>query len=147
MISIRSMIESDLEQVMHLEKELFSNPWSEDSMRADITNNTGWVMVDGDTVLGYLCSYKVLDECQIANIAISPDQQRKGLASRFLDWLIAREHALGSRYFFLEVRESNTAARRLYEKHGFLIVGVRKKYYIRPDEDAIVMMLNTEKGD
>ncbi len=144
MITIRNMIESDLEQVMHLERELFSNPWSENSMRADISNNSGWVMVEGDTVLGYLCSYKVLDECQIANIAIRSDQQRRGLASRFLEWLIEREHALGSRFFFLEVRQSNIAARKLYEKSGFIIVGVRKKYYVRPDEDAIVMMLDTE---
>ncbi len=143
MIEIRSMTEADLEQVMQIEKELFSNPWSVQSMRGDIQSNTSWVMTEGDIVLGYVCAYKVLDECQIANVAIRKDAQRRGLASKFLTWLIEREHALGSRYFFLEVRCSNIAARGLYEKLGFVEVGVRKGYYVRPNEDAIVMMLNT----
>ncbi len=139
---IRAMTEGDLEQVMQLENRLFSNPWSRKSMLDEMKGHGAWVIEEADVILGYLCIWKVLDECQITNVATRPEAQRRGLASKLIQWMIEREYAAGSRLFFLEVRRSNEPAKRLYEKLNFIPVGIRRDYYTRPNEDAIVMLLN-----
>lgn len=77
-------------------------------------------------------------ECEIENVAVNPDWQRQGLGERLLDELLNRVQQRGCGDVFLEVRESNVAARRLYEKRGFRQVGRRVRYYSQPQEDAVV---------
>ena len=80
-----------------------------------------------------------VDEGDIGNVAVAPDSRRRGIGAALLKALFAESERRGAAVLQLEVRESNLAARRLYEKNGFEIVGKRKNYYEKPAEDAILM--------
>ena len=90
-------------------------------------------------LLGYVWARFVLDEADIGNVAVAPDSRRRGIGAALLKALFAESERRGAAVLQLEVRESNLAARRLYEKNGFEIVGKRKNYYEKPAEDAILM--------
>ena len=81
----------------------------------------------------------MLDEGDIGNVAVAPDSRRRGIGAALLKALFAESERRGAAVLQLEVREGNFAARRLYEKNGFEIVGKRKNYYEKPAEDAILM--------
>ena len=103
-----------------------------------------------DKIIGYICGWKFIDEFNITNIAITKDFQRKAFAKDLVQFLMSK--LLGEKCFkfFLEVRESNNAAKKLYKKMGFSVIGSRKKYYHSPEEDALVLgvnlMNNLKKG-
>jgi len=84
----------------------------------------------------------VLDEGQVANVAVAPAWRQKGLGRQLMEQLILRCMALGGRSLSLEVRESNLPARNLYDSLGFRTVGLRKGYYTQPAEDAVLMQLD-----
>jgi ribosomal-protein-alanine N-acetyltransferase len=90
-------------------------------------------------VLGYSVTWFVSDESEIANLAVAPAARRGGVGALLLDMVLAASESAGARAIFLEVRESNNAARRLYASRDFTVVGRRKEYYRRPVEDALVM--------
>lgn len=94
---------------------------------------------EGNDLLGYVWARFVLDEGDIGNVAVAPDSRRRGIGAALLKALFAESERRGAAVLQLEVRESNLAARRLYEKNGFEIVGKRKNYYEKPAEDAILM--------
>ena len=83
----------------------------------------------------------VLDEGYVSNVAVDPDCRRMGIADALICEIVSRAKALELSFVTLEVRESNAPARRLYEKHGFENVGLRKNYYDFPKENAILMTL------
>ena len=97
-------------------------------------------------VLGYCGLYMAADEGEVINVAVAKASQGKGIASRLMDALLDEGHARGVHRFFLEVRVSNDAAIRLYEKYGFKKQGIRKHFYILPDEDAYLMNRIEEEG-
>ena len=99
------------------------------------------IQADNYEVYGYITYSVVLDEVQIANVAVHPDQRRRGIAENLLKSLYASSKASGMSVITLEVRESNKPAICLYKKCGYKEVGRRKKYYKSPDEDAILMNL------
>ncbi|MFW6324452.1 MAG: ribosomal protein S18-alanine N-acetyltransferase, partial [Desulfovibrionales bacterium] len=92
-----------------------------------------------DRLLAYVSFSQVHDEMEIFNIAVEKTWRRKGLASRLLGFILQMNCKMGIKKCYLEVRESNLAARRLYEKFGFHAVGRRKGYYPDTGEDAIIM--------
>ena len=94
---------------------------------------------EGDVLLGYVWARFVLDEGEIGNIAVAPEHRRCGVGAALLGALFAESERRGAAVLRLEVRGSNLAARRLYEKNGFETVGKRKNYYEKPTEDAILM--------
>lgn len=96
---------------------------------------------ESPTMLGFLVAQRVDYEWELQNIVVAPSARRKGLGKRLLEGLLDRA-AQANRAVFLEVRESNTAARKLYEKAGFELSGRRKSYYINPSEDAAVYRHN-----
>ncbi len=132
---------SHLSDILKIENECFERPWSEKLIREqlDLSNSVTFLCVEQGDFTGYISMSKVYDEIQIANIAVLPYFRKKG----FGDALISRTKKLASEEGFsfitLEVRASNTPAIKLYEKHGFKAVGLRKKYY--GDEDAVLMTL------
>ena len=135
------MDRSHLRQIAELEKECFSQPWSEAALEEELYNPQASFIVaeDGEGgVLGYAGLQVVLDEGYIANIAVEDAARRHGVASALLDVYcrFGQEHLA---FLTLEVRESNKAAIGLYLKHGFEEVGRRKNYYHDPKEDAIIM--------
>jgi len=90
----------------------------------------------------------VLDELHINNIAVLPDVRRAGVATALLDHVLTYGAALGARRATLEVRRSNESARLLYERFGFTVAGVRRAYYTKPVEDALVLWRDDlAKGD
>lgn len=100
---------------------------------------------EGDGLLGFLLAQRVLDEAELAKIAVHPEMRGKGLGDALLSALIAM---LGADVtLFLEVRESNRAAMRLYQRHAFVQAGLRKRYYHNPDEGAVIMRRDPQKEE
>jgi len=94
-------------------------------------------------------AFTIGQDAELLNIAVHPEHRGKGLAGQMLDALLIELRARGVRTAFLEVRESNNAARGLYDSRGFTPIGRRRNYYRRPVEDALVMrrMLEVGAGD
>lgn len=138
MIEIIRMNESHVSAVAELEKQNFSEPWSENSVRGELTNSLSlWlVALDGDTVVGYVGSQTVLGEADMMNIAVADSHRRQGIARMLVQALIDR---LDANMLTLEVRASNAPAIALYESEGFSQIGLRKNYYRKPKEDALIL--------
>lgn len=128
-------------QVAELEKLCFSDPWSERSIAAELTNQLAlWlVAVEDGRVAGYIGSQTVPDESDMMNVAVHPDFRRRGIAEALVTALCAALKAQGSVSLTLEVRASNDPAKALYEKLGFEQVGRRPNYYRNPKEDALIL--------
>lgn len=136
------MRRGDVAAVTALEAETFTMPWSDATFRGLMRRKDvdALVAVEGDdTLVGYAVAWGVLDQGELANLCVRPEQFGSGLAVRLLEEVLARLAARGVSQCFLEVRESNERARRFYERHGFREVGRRKRYYVEPDEDALVL--------
>ena len=128
--------------VAAIEKECFGmDAWSEKSVASELSNQLSlWlVAVDGDRVAGYVGSQTVCDETDMMNVAVTDDYRRQGLGERLVLALVEELKAMGSQCLTLEVRDSNTPARTLYEKLGFQQIGLRKNYYRNPKEDAYIL--------
>lgn len=140
---IRAMTEGDLERVETIERVSFTAPWSrrsfENLLRRDDTSL--WAAVAGGAVVGYAVVWYVAVEAELGNLAVAPEWRRRGLGAGLLEFAVERARERGVERIYLEVRVSNAAARALYEKHGFAQVGVRRRYYRSPVEDARVMCL------
>lgn len=130
-----------VDQIAELERQCFSTPWSETQLEDALYNDNACFIVaeDGEGgVLGYAGLNTVLDEGYINNIAVEEHARKHGVASALLD-VFVRFAAINLAFLTLEVRKSNAAAIGLYEKFGFQQVGIRKGFYSRPREDAIIM--------
>ena len=141
MIRYELMNEAHVSQIAQLEKRCFSDPWSENSIRSELTGRLSlWVVaLDGDTVAGYIGSQSVLGESDMMNVAVAPEYRRQGIAQALILELIRRLSQQGNRSLMLEVRASNTPAITLYHKLGFAQVGRRPNYYRNPKEDALIL--------
>lgn len=140
MLEIKFLNEDNAREVAELEKECFGrDAWSENLIRNELNDeNKRYVLVYEDGKLaGYGGFNRVLDEGQINNIAVGKFYRRKGYGSLILSRFFSLAPELGIKSFTLEVRESNLPARRLYEKAGFKLEGVRKGYY-RNGENACI---------
>ena len=141
MIQIVSMNESHVAQVAALEKVCFSIPWSENSIRSELTNPLSlWLVAEEDGVLlGYIGSQSVMDEADVMNVAVDPKRRREGIALKLVEALVAALNEKNVRALLLEVRASNEPAKALYERQGFAQVGKRPNYYRNPKEDALIL--------
>ena len=135
------MNESHVAQVAALEKICFSDPWSENSVASELKNPLScWLVAEEDgEIAGYVGSQTVMDESDMMNVAVHPDYRRKGIAEKLVMELVEALKKRDSRCLTLEVRASNEPARALYEKLGFVQVGLRKNYYRNPREDALIL--------
>lgn len=143
---VRRMREDDLPAVRIIESLSFSNPWSDNTFRGEIQNTSvsfPLVVVrrPGDEVVAYIIYWQVGDDVQINNAAVHPDCRGLGLGEAMMRYAIAKVREAGAAFMTLEVRPSNTPAVSLYKKLGFEIMGTRRNYYTKPDEDAYVMAL------
>lgn len=140
-LKIRRMTEQDIPAVAELEKLCFSSPWSAESLRNELENPLAVFLAarEGDRLAGYAGLHHVLDEGFIANVAVAPDYRRTGVARALVTWLIGFGREIGLRTITLEVRAGNAAARALYGSLGFADVGLRRGYYQKPPEDAVLM--------
>ena len=140
--------ESHLEGAAELERLSFSEPWSREALRLLLSEGGfGIVALVEGRVVAYGGMTYVLDEGSVTNIATHPDVRRQGLGRAVTEQMLARARSLGIGSVFLEVRESNMAARALYESLGFCTCGLRKNFYRRPTESALQMVWRAEDSE
>jgi ribosomal-protein-alanine N-acetyltransferase len=135
--------EADIDDVAALEASSFTMPWPRDMLARELQNTSVsrvYVMRDGDGRLVAFCACWLLaDELHINTLAVQRRERRRGHATRLLRFVFRDAVSEGGRRATLEVRRSNTAALKLYERLGFTVHGVRRKYYQKPEEDALIL--------
>ena len=133
----------DVTRIAELERGCFGDPWSRESFRQLLATPTVYFRCAREDVgapaLGYVVAWFVADEGEIANLAVDPEQRRRGIGTALLDAALTEAGRRGAAAVYLEVRESNAAARRVYASRGFVEVGRRTRYYRKPVEDAVVL--------
>lgn len=140
-LALRDLTFGDLPRVIAIEESCFSTPWQRSTFEALMHR------ADADLIgafsrgelVGYAITWTIMDQSELGNVAVSPDARRRGLGRLLVETALGRVRARGARECFLEVRESNHAARDLYGNLGFEPIGRRRRYYSRPVEDAVVM--------
>ncbi len=151
-VKIEQMTAKDLEQILKIEKESFNSPWSRHSFLRDINDNSYAIYLTAkikEKVVGYIGTWLLIDELHITNLAVDPEYRQQGIATRLLKKvirIIKEDNSVALSLITLEVRESNRAAIKLYQKLGFSRIRVRPNYYRDNQENAIVMRkeLNNE---
>ena len=131
----------DVPEVVAIEQGSFADPWSPVSFGGLVGDPRVLftVLETEGRVAGYSVVWTAADEAELANLAVATSMRGRGLGGRLLDAALRDAHARGAAAMYLEVRESNTAARTLYASRGFEEVGRRRRYYRRPVEDARVL--------
>ena len=132
-----------LDKILEIENLSFSAPWSLHGFLQELENPVSqlWALMFDRVLLGYLCFWTIREEMQILDLAVHPRHRGRGHASFLLTRMMDLAFAEGVSRIWLEVRDSGSAARRLYEKFGFVESGRRKDYYSDPLEDALIMSL------
>lgn len=141
MIIIRLMQEKDIEAVSEIETYTFSMPWSPKSFLEAIRREGNIYLVAEyrGNIVGYCGLWKIEEEADITNVAVDSEWRGLRIGKTMLLQLIIEGKKAGIESFTLEVRESNTVARNLYESLDFESVGMRKNFYVKPTENAIIM--------
>lgn len=142
------MVIEDIESIYRIECESFSVPWSIEALKQEVSNPIAFyhVAAIGDQVVAYGGMRDVLGEGEITNIAVDKDYRGQGIGKNLLNSLLehARQRAMDT--ITLEVRSSNEIAKTLYGSYHFREIAIRKAYYQKPIEDAIIMQLQIEKA-
>jgi ribosomal-protein-alanine N-acetyltransferase len=140
-IELRAMIAADLDAVSAIEVASYSVPWTPQTFRGlvDRPDTDALTALSDDTVVGFAIAWAVGDQAELGNVAVAKAWRSRGVGERLVREVVTRLARRGVREIFLEVRVSNRTARRLYERLGFVEIGRRRNYYVRPSEDAIVM--------
>ena len=131
-----------IDGIFELEKACFSLPWTRENISAYLPDDMHTMLCavdDAGKVVGYIGLMYVLDEGYIANVAVSQDHRRQGIGTKLLAALVNEAKKRSLSFLTLEVRESNESAIALYKNAGFSEVGIRKNYYDKPTENAILM--------
>jgi ribosomal-protein-alanine N-acetyltransferase len=143
MICVRRGTVADLPKLMAIaRRSATAAQWNRKHFESLISSGADrefLVVMDGNQVCGFIVGREAAREWEIENIAVSGPARRRGLGSRLLGEFLDRVRARGANDVYLEVRESNLAARKLYEKWGFVEAGRRKAYYQDPPEDALLL--------
>lgn len=146
-ISIRRITREDAAALAAIERECFSDPWSEESLKYEAENPSACFVCaeEEKRIAGYIGMHYVLDEGYIANVAVTAAYRRRGVASGLIREILTEAEKLSLSFVSLEVRVSNAAAIALYTKFGFESLGLRKGYYEHPKEDAVIMTYYLKK--
>lgn len=135
--------DGDLDGVLYVEQESFTNPWTREMYAWELQNRSVChiyvVRTAERPVVGFCAFWLVFDEIHINNVAILPDRRGHGLGTALVRHVLAEGRRLGAGRATLEVRASNEGARRLYERLGFHVAARRPGYYTSPVEDALVL--------
>jgi ribosomal-protein-alanine N-acetyltransferase len=132
---------ADLPRVVEIEKQCFGERWTINAFANELANTASsyFVAYQGDLIVGYAGYWLILEEAHITTIGVEPRFQRRGWGEELLLHLIGHAEKAGAKWLTLEVRASNVAAQKLYEKYGFTSLGKRKAYYQDNNEDALIM--------
>jgi ribosomal-protein-alanine N-acetyltransferase len=140
--AVRAARPGDLEAIATIERASFSDPWSAASFRSLLGNaQVFFAVAEGPAgeVRGYVIEWFVVDQAEIANLAVAPEARGGGVGAALLDAALAEGRRRRMAAVYLEVRDSNARARALYAARGFAEVGRRRGYYRRPVEDALIL--------
>lgn len=140
-VLLQPMTKEDIPFIAELEKECFSSPWTEKGIEEELTNENAVFFTakrHGKTV-GYMGMHCVLDECYIANVAVSTAERRQGIGRLLLRYAEERAKERDCSFISLEVRVSNEGAVSLYSGEGYEKMGERKNFYSAPTENALIM--------
>jgi ribosomal-protein-alanine N-acetyltransferase len=141
-VRVEAMRSDDIPAVHEIERASFTAPWPTYAFRQELESNrlARYVVArDGEAVIGYAGLWLMVDEAHITTFAVAPDYRRQGVGEALLQEMLRIAESVGAGVATLEVRVSNLPARRLYEKYGFVPVGVRPRYYTDNNEDALIM--------
>jgi ribosomal-protein-alanine N-acetyltransferase len=148
--SIRRATDEDLAGIMEIEQASFPAPWPASAMEDEVSRRS-WsrvvLAVDRETIVGFMVYWVVDRELHLLNLATRPRWRRRGIARAMIEHLLGESRRTGRWQVVLEVRQTNDAAKKLYEGFGFRQVGIRRRYYADNDEDAIVMALAFDGRD
>lgn len=148
---VRPAVEDDLAEVVRIERASFADPWTRNSLASTLSLERMRFLVaegsvgssgarDGEQSLwGYVIALDLVDEAELVNLAVDPAARRRGVGGLLLDWVTRDVVDRGVKALYLEVRESNAAARSLYTSRSFVQVGRRRAYYQHPCEDALLL--------
>lgn len=157
-LTIRRAEPGDLPAVTAIERGSFSDPWSASAFLALLersealfcvatTPRAGEAGEGREEVIGFTVGYVALDQAELANVAVRAEARGRGVGRRLVEHVIRECAHRGALELFLEVRESNAAARGLYRSEGFSEIGRRRRYYERPVEDALILRRPLHRGD
>lgn len=141
-VVIQDMTLDDVDGVQVVERASFPLPWPANAFRHELTQNKNAryiVARDDERIVAYAGLWLMVDEAHITTFAVLPEARRRRLGERLLQRLFEIAHEMKAEWLTLEVRASNLAAQRLYEKYGFRRAGVRRRYYSDNNEDALIM--------
>ncbi len=141
-VTVRSADLTDVPALLAIEQQaLGAAHWTFDEYTKLVNSEIVLVAEEAGRICGFICAKTVAGEWEIENVVVAEEFLRRGVASALIHDLIRRAESGLAAAILLEVRESNLAARRLYEKHGFREIGRRRGYYQSPAEDAILYSL------
>lgn len=148
LITVRAMWPSDIPEVMRIERQSFTMPWTESTFHALMRRPSASLITAemSGTVVGFAVLWFAADEGELGDLAVDPERRNRGIGRALVDRSIEEATLRGASALYLEVRESNEAARSLYAARGFELVGRRADYYNGPREDACVMRLELQNS-
>ncbi len=141
-VVIQDMTVDDIASVVEVERASFPVPWPANAFKHELTQNRNARYVvarDGERIVAYAGLWLMVDEAHITTFAVHPDARRQRIGERLLQRLFEIAQEMNAEWLTLEVRASNLAAQKLYEKYGFRRAGVRRRYYSDNNEDALIM--------
>ena len=141
MVNFRNGLEKDIASIAKLEQEAFTDAWSEQNIGETLKQKQAFITVaeEGGNVVGYCIIYHVLDEGEIARIAVDKTLRRQGIGQGLLNYTCRCCVEKCIERLCLDVRQGNDAAKRFYDQYGFTQDGIRKGFYENPKEDAVLM--------
>lgn len=140
-ILLRRMTFEDAPKIFEIEKECFSEPWSEKALKDSLANRNSYFTVSeiNGEIIGYAGMYFALGEGYMYNIAVKSDFRNLGVGRRIIENMIGFCKEKKLEFLSLEVRKSNYKAIKLYKNMDFCEVGMRRNFYRNPQEDALIM--------
>ncbi len=146
---VEKMARRHIEAVRAIDRLCYSAPWSAATWRNELSESTRHhvVAAAGDLIVGHAGLLFVLEEVHVTTVAVHPDHQGTGIATRLVSDLLAVAIGAGSESATLEVRATARRTQRLYARFGFQPAGMRRRYYTNPVDDALVMWLHELQGD
>ena len=141
MLQIAELCREDLDQVSEIETECFSIPWSKKALEEVLDNPRAFYITakEEGNVIGYCGAYVILDEGDINQVAVTSPYRGRGVGRKMMHALLERLEQAGAKAVTLEVRAGNRPAIALYESLGFQTEGIRRNFYDKPVEDALIM--------
>lgn len=147
-MEIRRSIPDDVSAIVEMENSIFGIPFTQSDILSCICSDLGmcFTALEEGQPIAYMLGKKILPEGEIYRIAVREDKRQRGIGYRLLSYALKTEGGEGVETIFLEVRSKNTPARALYKAYGFKEIGMRKNYYHKPQDDAIIMLKDSNSS-